>query len=189
MEHLLIKLDGRKYDEAVHGGLDDDLNRDPPIRVQLPDGSLARAQAVTTADLLRALLTCLDCWSASGYLDGTTKDTKDTTMTRTIESQIGTRMTAFVRTFPTLRAAEGLEPWHAFKFARWATNCIDRNTAESQAAAFALAVWNGGQPADGGWWNTEPFGVGRFDAIKAVALWDGGHCAAFVDWCLRPFWP
>lgn len=71
MEHTNIKVDAARFDEVVHGGLpmgrdlefvvkDGATQEGLPVvaitfSVQLPDGTLARAQAVTTARMVVAL--------------------------------------------------------------------------------------------------------------------------------------
>jgi len=96
-------------------------------------------------------------------------------------------MEALVASFPCLRKAVGGSPWDAFRFARWATQ-TELSPADRQAAAFVLAVWNGGDE-DGAWWNEKPYGVGRFDLVLATALWDRRHKEAFGKWFANPFWP
>ncbi len=98
------------------------------------------------------------------------------------------QMTALCLSFPVLRGAWGIKPWDQYDFARWATN-LDGDSAEEQAAAFVLSVWNGSQPADGGWWNEDPYKVGRFDIVRASKLWDRQQMDAFLDWCEKPFYP
>ena len=100
------------------------------------------------------------------------------------------RMDLLCQAFPSLRRAprwEGL-PTPAIAFARWASGprCTH---AGRQAAAFALSVWNGGTPDDGGWWNEGKYRVGRFDVVEAFSSWDQAHRAAFLSWCNGPFWP
>jgi hypothetical protein len=98
------------------------------------------------------------------------------------------QMAEFVATFPSLARAAGVGlTFDPPTFAKWATS--GKSNAERQAAAFVLSVWNGGTPADGGWWNQRPYRVGRFDAVAAFALWDYQHKAAFLAWCADPFWP
>jgi len=90
--------------------------------------------------------------------------------------------------FPTLRGASGTKPWDQFRFARWASGC-EADSAAQHAAAFVLSVWNGSQPADGGWWNQDVYDVGRFDTIRASKIWDHQHMDAFIAWCANPFYP
>ena len=98
------------------------------------------------------------------------------------------QMTALCKSFPILRGAWGTEPWDQYEFARWASN-LDGDSADEQAAAFVLTVWNNSQPADGGWWNEGKFSAGRFDVVRAMMYWDYQQKAAFFAWCERPFYP
>jgi hypothetical protein len=98
------------------------------------------------------------------------------------------RMELLCTSFPVLRGVPGTIPWDQHKFARWASGPAT-TSAIDQAAAFVLSVWNGGTPEDGGWWNEPPHVVGRFDVVRALALWDHEQQAAFLAWCNDPFWP
>lgn len=88
MEHLHVSLDADDYDKAIKGGLDDkpvlpecgDLSFyvKPAattggkagvaitFTVRLPDGSMARAQATTTATLIEMLAGALRGWRLKG---------------------------------------------------------------------------------------------------------------------------
>lgn len=96
-------------------------------------------------------------------------------------------MERLCNSFPALRGVPGTAPWDQRRFAKWASGGI--STAERLAAAFVLSVWNGGTPADGGWWNQKPYHVGRFDVVNAFGRWDSEQQAAFLAWCADPFWP
>lgn len=96
------------------------------------------------------------------------------------------RMTLLCESFPTLRGRPGTNPWYEHDFAKWASGPAP-SSAIRQAAAFVLAVWNGGNA--GAWWNEKPWGVGVFDPVHAMALWDHQHQAAYIAWCNDPFWP
>jgi len=97
-------------------------------------------------------------------------------------------MSCLAESFPSLRNRDGVWPWVPEKFA--AAMSGGQSTAEKQAAAFVLSVWNGScEPKRGGWWNQRPYRVGRFDAVLAMNVWDREHQAAFARWCCKPFWP
>lgn len=90
MENLIIAIDPEKFDQAVHGGLDDlpvlpergdlavymkpkaTVNGNAmaviTFTVQLPDGSFARAQAATTAALLDTALSAVRGWREGGHI-------------------------------------------------------------------------------------------------------------------------
>ncbi len=100
-------------------------------------------------------------------------------------------MTRLIRRFPTLRAAEGVEPWDVDRFLAWARRG-EAGAGASCAARFVLSLWNahtdwratadnlglrGGDPL-------EPFAV-----FEAVAVWDVEHVQAFISWVELPFWP
>jgi hypothetical protein len=95
-------------------------------------------------------------------------------------------MSALAESFPTLRGRVGVRPWNQLAFARGMSG--GQSYCEKQAAAFVLAVWNGGT-YDEPWWCESPYRVGRFDAVDAMARWDSAHQAAFIAWCQNPFWP
>lgn len=90
MEHLHVSLSAEDFDKAIHGGLDD-----KPIlpeagdlafyvkpngtvggravvaitfSVQLPDGTMARAQATTTAALIENLAAALRGWRLGDHI-------------------------------------------------------------------------------------------------------------------------
>lgn len=88
--------------------------------------------------------------------------------------------------FPSLHGVPGTAPWDPPAFAAWASGGIA--DGERMAAQCVLSIWNWGSPNDT-WWNEEPYSVGVFDAITALRTWDYDHCAAYVGWCLKPFWP
>lgn len=106
---------------------------------------------------------------------------------RTHELAGGERMTLLCESFPSLRGVPGTAPWDQIRFARWASGPAP-SAAMRLAAAFLLTVWNGCDSEDS-WWNEGKFSVGHFDAVDAMRLWDYQHQAAFVSWCLKPFWP
>lgn len=85
---------------------------------------------------------------------------------------------ALAHTFPTLRPARGLEPWDPEELERWACGPVPGSGA-LHAARFVLAVWN----------SNAPWACGGFDAVRALAAWDGAHQAAFAAWAARPWWP
>lgn len=91
MESIRVVLDSDLFDKAVHGGLDDkpvlkeggDLSLFIKtgatvgrkamavftFTVQLPDGTLARAQCPTTVTNLKAVLAVIQGWELSGHLE------------------------------------------------------------------------------------------------------------------------
>lgn len=90
MEHVTCRLDDEMFDKAVHGGLDGNptlkecgdlafyfkrkaTTGGKPMAVitftvQLPDGTFARAQAVTTLALLEAVHSCIKGWREGDHL-------------------------------------------------------------------------------------------------------------------------
>jgi hypothetical protein len=90
MPSLDCRLSPEAFDQAVHGGLDDKpilpeggdlavyikpnvtVGGKPmavvTFTVQLPDGSLARAQATTTLTLLDGVFACIKGWREGGHL-------------------------------------------------------------------------------------------------------------------------
>ena len=110
-------------------------------------------------------------------------------MTTAIDSQRLTareRMELLCDSFPSLRGRDGTAPWDQHQFAHAMSG--GQSSAEKQAAAFVLSVWNGAA-ARNTWWNAKPFRVGLFDCVVAMQLWDGAHQLAFLRWCQHPFCP
>lgn len=90
MEPIVCSLSASDFDKAVHGGLDSNpvlpecgdlaiyvkpratVEGRPmaviTFTVQLPDGSMARAQATTTTRLLEAVSSCVKGWREGGHL-------------------------------------------------------------------------------------------------------------------------
>lgn len=88
------------------------------------------------------------------------------------------RMTSLATSFPTLRNADGVYPFDARRLSRWCRTSPATTSASRHAARFVLAVWNA----------TTKWSCGRFDAVDALATWDGEHRAAFLEWAKRPWW-
>src|SRR4029077_4225837 len=100
-------------------------------------------------------------------------------------------MTTLARSFPTLREADGLEPWDVERFARWL--CSGTSGGARRATRFVLHVWNptadhremgrelGLENADA---CLEPFNLS-----DAIGVWDEAHKRAFIAWVEAPFWP
>lgn len=80
--------------------------------------------------------------------------------------------------FPTLRRAEGLQPWQPVAFDAWAARYAP-GAGALHAARFLLALWNG----------QAEWSCGRFDAVDALATWDRAHRTAFLAWASEPWWP
>lgn len=87
-------------------------------------------------------------------------------------------MSALARSFPTLTAAKGLEPWSPEELEAWACGPVPGSGA-LHAARFVLAVWN----ANASW------ECGGFEVVKALGAWDAAHRAAFLSWAAQPWWP
>lgn len=91
MEVVSISIDPEKFDQAIHGGFRDFLPVLPErgdlamyvkpkatqggnagvcitFTVVLPDGQIARAQAVTTALALESALACIRGWRSGGHI-------------------------------------------------------------------------------------------------------------------------
>lgn len=81
--------------------------------------------------------------------------------------------------FHALRGADGLTPWSATRFARWARSGVSHGT--HCAAAFVLSVWN---PSEA--WRMKGL---RFNFQEAYGVWDESHRAAFLHWAQNPWWP
>lgn len=86
------------------------------------------------------------------------------------------RASALAREFPILRDAQGIDPFDAEAFAKWAQKA--GSTAKQQAAAFVLQVFNFGAK------------YGRlppFNAVRAMAVWDPAQRAVFQRWAANPW--
>lgn len=85
------------------------------------------------------------------------------------------RLATLARSFPTLRAAEGLEPWDPETFHQWVwSHC---GSGGRHAALFVLSVFN---------YNAEWDGE-RFSVVHAMAVWDESHREAFRTWARDPW--
>ena len=83
-------------------------------------------------------------------------------------------ITLLARSFPSLEHATGLDPWNPGELRRWAAEDPRVTAAGHHAAAFVLGVWTQ-QPG--------------FDVVRALAVWDAAHRAAFLAWARAPWWP
>lgn len=101
-------------------------------------------------------------------------------------------MTRLARLFPSLRYADGIEPWDSLTLLRWGLS--GKSHGEALAAKFVLSVWN--STTD---WEeiardheiiTEPDRhFSRFDIYEAMGVWDHEHVTAMLAWLQLPFWP
>lgn len=99
-------------------------------------------------------------------------------------------MTRLVRRFPSLGDADGIEPWDAIRFLRWACDA-DMTSGRLHAVRFVLQVWNSSTD-----W-TDAAAVegldGRhltaFNVVDACAVWDDAHRAACLAYIELPFQP
>jgi hypothetical protein len=91
---------------------------------------------------------------------------------------VSAKLAELARRFPTLRDAEGLDPWDPDIFDSWAASAAPGSGALN-AARFILELWN--QDAE---WK-----CGAFKATKAVGIWDDAHLAAFRSWVEAPWFP
>jgi hypothetical protein len=101
-------------------------------------------------------------------------------------------MTTLARSFPSLRDADGIEPWDLERFARWL--CTGTSGGGRRAGRFVLYVWSPRtdhrefgraleiEHADDG-------ALDPFDLSDALSVWDEEHKRAFVSWVEAPFWP
>jgi hypothetical protein len=87
------------------------------------------------------------------------------------------RIQQLALTFPALRRAAGVQPWQPHQLDVWACGPLPGEGA-LHAARFVLALWD----------NAGAWCCGRFDAIEALAAWDGPHRGAFLTWVARPWW-
>ena len=95
------------------------------------------------------------------------------------------RISTLARSFPTLADVEACEPFDPAALAEW-TRGPAATSGGLHAARFLLSLWSGGNVAPGG---LDPWTVGPFDAVAAVASWDDDHRAAFAAWIAAPWFP
>jgi hypothetical protein len=95
------------------------------------------------------------------------------------------------RSFPTLRAADGIEPWDVDRLVAWLCGPAPSHGA-LLAGRFVLGVWN----PTSDWIELArerqlegADKLTRFDVLEAVSVWDDEHMAACVRWMQAPFWP
>jgi hypothetical protein len=87
------------------------------------------------------------------------------------------KITNLVRQFPTLRNAEGVEPFEATKFEAWVRNHSPGGGA-IHAARFVLGVFN----------SRARWKLGAFNVFDALDCWDAAHREAFLKWARNPYW-
>src|SRR5688572_7714332 len=90
--------------------------------------------------------------------------------------ELGLKMTAFARQFPSLRNAPGVDPWQPDTLDHWAAGPASHG--ERLTALFLLAVWE--QDAERK--------AGYFDVMEALRMWDFTHRETFLDWAADPWW-
>ena len=118
------------------------------------------------------------------------------------ETAASSIMTELALSFPTLRGADGVDPFDPVALDEWA--CSVASHGGVLAAQFVLAVFHGRAgrvgkrrktPEKDAWFGAHRFNVdthwhcGIFDIVDALGTWDHAHRAAFVSWVEDPFWP
>ncbi len=91
------------------------------------------------------------------------------------------KLRRFLRSFPALEHAPGIEPFDAEKLDAWAAGPCSHG--ERCTAQFVLSVW-GHTTA-----KNCPWACGPFDVMDALGVWDETHRAAFLAWARDPWWP
>jgi len=107
------------------------------------------------------------------------------------------RMVSLCQRFPTLRTADGTDPWNPDRLLRWLLTSGAPTGGSRHAAKFVLSVWN--TSTDWGAYARQPVSEGglglvdvefeAFNVVHAMGVWDDEHQAAFMAWCELPFWP
>ncbi len=112
-------------------------------------------------------------------------------------------MTELALSFPTLRGADGVEPFDPVVLDEWACGPAPCHGG-LLAARFVLAVFHGSAgrvgkrrktPERDEWRGAHRFSVdtqwrcGIFDIVDALGTWDHAHRSAFVAWAREPWWP
>jgi len=101
------------------------------------------------------------------------------------------RMASLGLRFPTLKNADGVNPWNPERLVRWLYLSGAPTGGSTHAAKFLLTVWNSSE--DWGLYARE-IGIPEatwapFNVVRAMGVWDEEHQAAFRLWCTYPFWP
>lgn len=92
------------------------------------------------------------------------------------ETRLRARMTALARTFPSMRNAPGIDPWHPESLQQWGAGPASQG--ERITARFLLSVWDRRLA-----WEQDPF-----DVMEALQVWDSTHRLAFFHWLAEPWW-
>ena len=82
------------------------------------------------------------------------------------------------RQFPTLRYAQGADPFLPHLLDEWVRSGA-ATSASRHAVRFVLQVWN----------SKERWKAGPFNVVDAFAVWDDLHRAAFLRWATDPWFP
>lgn len=109
------------------------------------------------------------------------------------------QMTRLCLAFPSLRGAEGVDPWDPLEFLHWLCTSGAVTAGSDCAGRFVLQVWNSAED-----WlavarelgyvprrkprERRPFPA-PFNVAEAFGRWDEVHRAAFLAWCEAPFHP
>jgi hypothetical protein len=108
-----------------------------------------------------------------------------------VEWPVVPRFQAIVSSFPTLRRADGADPWHPTVLLRWLCEGGQAHSV-TLAATFVLGAWN----TSTDWVELAeelefpyPKAAERFDALQALTIWDDQHRAAFAAFAQRPYFP
>jgi hypothetical protein len=87
------------------------------------------------------------------------------------------RIADLAETFPSLQDADGVRPWDADAFDRWAAEAaLAPDTLAT--ARFILDVWD----------PRCPWLAGKFDLMTALLIWDEEHHDVFLYWAQDPWW-
>ena len=100
-------------------------------------------------------------------------------------------MTALAQSFPSLRDADGVDPWDGYRFLAWLCGPAPSHGMLA-AGRFLLGVWNSTTDWREVARELELEGADkcvRFDLFEAMNVWDREHSDACRHWMEWPFWP
>ncbi len=102
-------------------------------------------------------------------------------------------LSVLARRFPTLRDADGVDPWDVEAFVRWLCGPVPGGGA-GRAGRFILHVWNAHDDFQAfgrelGLGDVADDALKPFNLSEAIGVWDEEHGRAFLSWVEAPFWP
>ena len=102
-------------------------------------------------------------------------------------------MTALCQRFPTLRDADGVDPWDPLTLLRWLCTSPAVTGGGEVAARFVLSIWSEDDwhavALEHGFVKPDSTYPRPFNVREAFGRWDNAHVQAFLSWINDPFFP